>query len=230
MSSNNSKKRLEIKSITYKTTYNLTKPGITKFTTDNIRLLTGNLMDLTKNFNNSKNIRKNSHSNNKSISKQNKKILNKSPNVRLTSPNFATNNNYIKNKGSSTPSVSPLMFPLSQTTKNNNNLKVDINHLISDYENQFNKTLKNNNKNINSYNIHISNLDNNNLLFSQAQKHFCKSVGKETQNLVSKRNFNGILLDPNHKTDNNYLNNKNNNKRNNNKTKNNLNNIIQMEI
>ena len=52
MSSNNSKKRLEIKSITYKTTYNLTKPGITKFTTDNIRLLTGNLMDLTKNFNN----------------------------------------------------------------------------------------------------------------------------------------------------------------------------------
>ena len=37
-----------------KTTYNLTKPGITKFTTDNIRLLTGDLMDLTKNFNNSK--------------------------------------------------------------------------------------------------------------------------------------------------------------------------------
>ena len=213
MSSNNSKKRLEIKSITFKTTYNLTKSGMSKINPDNKRLLTGIIIDLNKNNNNANNNRKNSHSNNKNISKQNKrnkKSLDKSPNIRLTSPQFLSNNNFMKNKGSSTPSVSPLMFSLSQTSKNkNNNLKVGIKNLISDIENKFNKTFKNNDKNII---IHSSNLDNNYIL-SQAKKKICKSVGKDSQNMVSKRNFNGLLLDPGNKTENNYLNNKIKNKK-----------------
>ena len=121
MSSNNSKKRIEIKSITYKTTYNITKSGITEFAPAHKRLLTGNIIEISKNINNSNNIRKNSNSNNKNISKQNKKNqknMNKSPNIRLTNPQFLVNNNFIKNKGSSTPSVSPLMFSLNQTSKN----------------------------------------------------------------------------------------------------------------
>ena len=88
MSSNNSKKRLEIKSITNKATNNINKPVIEKNTSDNIRLLTGSIIELNKNFNNFNNIRKKSLSNNKNVSKQNKKHkknLNKSPNIRLTS-------------------------------------------------------------------------------------------------------------------------------------------------
>ena len=121
MSSNNSKKRLEIKNISYISTYNLAKSNMGKISSDNKRLLTGNIIEFNKNFNNSNNIRNNSNSTNKNISKQNKRNknnLNDSPNIRLTSPKFFTNNNFNKNKGSSTPSVSPLMFSLSQTSKN----------------------------------------------------------------------------------------------------------------
>ena len=119
--------------------------------------------------------------------------------MRLTDPKFMTNNNFNKNKGSSTPSVSPLMFSLSQTTKNKknkNNSKGGIN-LIANIE--FNKTFKNNEKNI-IKNIYTSNLDSNFLL---ANKHFCKSVGKESQNFISKRNYNGLLLEQFNKSENN---------------------------
>ena len=124
MTSNNSKKRLEIKNISYISTYNLAKSGINKISSDNKRLLTGIKSELNTNSNttNSNNIRNSLNSTNKNISKQgkinkNKKSINESPNMRLTDPKFMTNNNFNKNKGSSTPSVSPLMFSLSQTTK-----------------------------------------------------------------------------------------------------------------
>ena len=237
MSSNNNKKKLEIKNVSYISTYNLAKNGINKNSLDNKRLLTGIKNEVNKNYNNSNNIRNNSNSTNKNISSQNKKVkkksLNESPNIRLTSPKFI--NNFLKSKGSSTPSVSPIMFSLSQTSKNkknkNNNCGVN---LIANIEKKINKTSKNNEKKI-IKNIYTSNIDNN-FLWSQLNKH-CKSVGKDSQNFISKRNYAGLLLnDAGNKLDNNYCRNidikKNDNKSsninstNNGSVKNNNNNLI----
>lgn len=205
MSSNNNKKKLEIKNVSYISTYNLAKTGINKNSLDNKRILTGIRNEANKNFNNSNNIRNNSNSTNKNISGQNKKVkkksLNESPNIRLTSPKFI--NNFLKSKGSSTPSVSPIMFSLSQTSKNkkNKNSNCGIN-LIANIEKKNNKTSKNNEKKI-IKNIYTSNIDNN-FLWSQLNKH-CKSVGKDSQNFISKRNYAGLLLnDAGNKLDNNY--------------------------
>ena len=243
MSSNNSKKRLEIKNISYISTYNLAKSGINKISSDNKRFLTGFKSEANKNINNSNNIRNNSNSTNKNASKQgkrnkNQKSLNESPNMRLTSPKFLTNNNLGENKGSSTPSESPLMFSINQSTKNkknkNNNNKGGGINLIADME-KFNKTLKNNEKNI-IKKIYTSNLDTNFLL---ATKHFCKSVGKDSQNFISKRNYTGLLLDQGNKSENNcpknnFISKKSGNKKNSNNitnttnnTNNNTNNNIQ---
>lgn len=237
MSSNNNKKKLEIKNVSYISTYNLAKTGINKNSLDNKRILTGIRNEANKNFNNSNNIRNNSNSTNKNISGQNKKVkkksLNESPNIRLTSPKFI--NNFLKSKGSSTPSVSPIMFSLSQTSKNkkNKNSNCGIN-LIANIEKKNNKTSKNNEKKI-IKNIYTSNVDNN-FLWSQLNKH-CKSVGKDSQNFISKRNYAGLLLnDAGNKLDNNYCrntdikksDNKSNNINNANNTnvKNNNNNLI----
>ena len=195
MTSNNNKKKLEIKNVSYISTYNLAKTGINKNSLDNKRLLTGIRNEANKNFNNSNNIRNNSNSTNKNISSQSKKVkkksLNESPNIRLTSPKFITNN-FLKSKGSSTPSVSPIMFSLSQTSKNkkNKNSNCGIN-LIANIEKKINKTNKNNEKKI-IKNIYTSNIDNN-FLWSQLNKH-CKSVGKDSQNFISKRNYAGLIL------------------------------------
>jgi len=205
MSSNNNKKKFEIKNISYISTYNLAKTGINKNSLDNKRLLTGIRNEVNKNFNNSNNICNNSNSTNKNISSQNKKVkkksLNESPNIRLTSPKFITNN-FLKSKGSSTPSVSPIMFSLSQTSKNKNNKNSNCGiNLIANIEKKFNKTSKNNEKKI-IKNIYTSNIDNN-FLWSQLNKH-CKSVGKDSQNFISKRNYAGLLLnEPGNKVDNN---------------------------
>ena len=203
MSSNNNKKKLEIKNVTYISTYNLSK--INKNSLDNKRLLTGIINEVNKNFNNSNNIPNNSNSTNKNISNQNKKVkkksLNESPNIRLTSPKFI--NNFLKSKGSSTPSVSPIMFSLNQTSKNKKkkNSNCGIN-LISNNDKKFNKTNKNNEKKIIN-NIYTSNIDNN-FLWSQINKH-CKSVGKDSQNFISKRNHAEMLLiDTGNKLDNNF--------------------------
>ena len=237
MSSNNNKKKLEIKNVSYISTYNLAKNGINKNSLDNKRLLTGIKNEVNKNYNNSNNIRNNSNSTNKNISSQNKKVkkksLNESPNIRLTSPKFI--NNFLKSKGSSTPSVSPIMFSLSQTSKNkkNKNSNCGVN-LIANIEKKNNKTSKNNEKKI-IKNIYTSNIDNN-FLWSQLNKH-CKSVGKDSQNFISKRNYAGLLLnDAGNKLDNNYCRNidikKNDNKSgganntNNASIKNNNNNLI----
>ena len=186
MSSNNSNKRLEIKNISYISTYNLSKAcNMNKISSDNKRLLTGFKSETSKTNNNSNHMRNNSNSTNKNVSKQgkrnkNKKSLNESPNLRLTSPKFLTNNNFNKNKGSSTPSVSPLMFSLSQTSKNKKNKvnsKGGIN-LIANLE-KYSGTGKTNEKNI-IKNIYTTKIDNNFLL----NKYFCKSVGKDSQNFI----------------------------------------------
>lgn len=220
MSSNNNKK-LEIKNVSYISTYNLTKTGINKNSLDNKRLLTGIRNDAYKNPNNSNNIRNNSNSTNKNISSQNKKIkkksLNESPNIRLTSPKFITNN-FVKGKGSSTPSVSPIMFSLSQTSKNKKNKISNCGiNLISNIEKKNNKTSKNIEKKI-IKNIYTSNIDNN-FLWSQLNKH-SKSVGKDNHNFISKRNYTGLLLnDAANKLNNNYCRN-NDIKKNENKSSN----------
>ena len=214
MSSNNSNKRLEIKNISYISTYNLSKAcNMNKISSDNKRLLTGFKSETNKTNNNSNHMRNNSNSTNKNVSKQgkrnkNKKSLNESPNLRLTSPKFLTNNNFHKNKGSSTPSVSPLMFSLSQTSKNKKNKvnpKGGIN-LIANLE-KFNGTGKAKEKNI-IKNIYTTKLDNNFLL----NKYFCKSVGKDTQNFISKRNFAGISLNQGNKSENSHEKNNTNTK------------------
>ena len=237
MSSNNNQKKLEIKNVSYISTYNLAKTGINKNSLDNKRILTGIRNEANKNFNNSNNIRNNSNSTNKNISSQNKKVkkksLNESPNIRLTSPKFI--NNFLKSKGSSTPSVSPIMFSLSQTSKNkkNKNSNCGIN-LIANIEKKINKASKNNEKKI-IKNIYTSNTDNN-FLWSQLNKH-CKSVGKNSQNFISKRNYAGLLLnDDGNKLDNNCCRNidikkadnksNNTNNTNNASLKNNNNNLI----
>ena len=237
MSSNNNQKKLEIKNVSYISTYNLAKTGINKNSLDNKRILTGIRNEANKNFNNSNNIRNNSNSTNKNISSQNKKVkkksLNESPNIRLTSPKFI--NNFLKSKGSSTPSVSPIMFSLSQTSKNkkNKNSNCGIN-LIANIEKKINKGSKNNEKKI-IKNIYTSNTDNN-FLWSQLNKH-CKSVGKNSQNFISKRNYAGLLLnDDGNKLDNNCCRNidikktdnksNNTNNTNNASLKNNNNNLI----
>ena len=237
MSSNNNQKKLEIKNVSYISTYNLAKTGINKNSLDNKRILTGIRNEANKNFNNSNNIRNNSNSTNKNISSQNKKVkkksLNESPNIRLTSPKFI--NNFLKSKGSSTPSVSPIMFSLSQTSKNkkNKNSNCGIN-LIANIEKKINKASKNNEKKI-IKNIYTSNTDNN-FLWSQLNKH-CKSVGKNSQNFISKRNYAGLLLnDDGNKLDNNCCRNidikkadnksNNTNNTNNPSLKNNNNNLI----
>jgi hypothetical protein len=84
MSFNNSKKRLEIKNISYISTFNIAKSGMTKVSSDNKRLLTGNIVELNKNINISNNFKKNSNSTNKNLSKHNKRNknnLNDSPNI-----------------------------------------------------------------------------------------------------------------------------------------------------
>ena len=76
MSSNNSKKILEIKNISYISIFNIAKSGMTKVSSDNKRLLTGNIVELNKNINISNNFKKNSNSTNKNISKHNKRNKN----------------------------------------------------------------------------------------------------------------------------------------------------------
>ena len=58
---------------------------------------------------------------------------------------------------------------------------------------------KNNEKNI-IKNIYTTKLDNNFLL----NKYFCKSVGKDSQNFISKRNFTGISLNQGNKSENSH--------------------------
>lgn len=99
---------------------------------------------------------------------------------------------------------------------------------------KINKASKNNEKKI-IKNIYTSNTDNN-FLWSQLNKH-CKSVGKNSQNFISKRNYAGLLLnDDGNKLDNNCCRNidikktdnksNNTNNTNNASLKNNNNNLI----